>query len=89
MGLPSARAITSSKYIITSTPGPKSQALILVAESFKNSGALELELTMRHSNISIELFLLYAWSLVSLMPIHKSSTNKQLHYTGIKTRTCK
>jgi hypothetical protein len=56
VGLASARAISSSKYIITFTPGPKLQALILVAESLKISGALELELITLYSNISIELF---------------------------------
>ena len=56
MDLPSARAISFSKCIIISTPGPKLQALILVADSLKTSGALELELITLHSNISIELF---------------------------------
>jgi len=48
--------ISSSKCIITSTPGPKLQALILVGESLKSSGALELEFITLHSNISVELF---------------------------------
>ena len=52
----SARAISSTKRIITSTPVTNLQTLILVAVSLKTSGALELELIILHSNISIELF---------------------------------